>query len=119
VTPIYHFASVESPDHGHGTLWTTDRDSAKSLADWQRLDLADCQRYRADVTLDSEDSCDISSLLDLLNSPSADVAGLLSMVERGARAGARWVQLLDRTGGQWEEALLYLGDEQIPARPDP
>jgi hypothetical protein len=117
VTDLYRLDSVEKPDFGRDTVWTTDPESAEWLARWQAVaaDLPASRIYQAEVVIgDDECSFEVS---DAVPGGSRDAKGLVASAARtAAREGYRWVQFRDG-GRPWYEAILYLGDEPVPARP--
>jgi hypothetical protein len=118
VTALYRFTGVELPNLGPRTVWTTDRESAKWLAVWQAagVDLPASRVYHAEVPMDALSQLDVSDALRRIRDGSLDANGLLATAERRAPSGCRWLQLADR-GRPWKGAILYLGDEPVPARP--
>ena len=118
MTALYRFTDVELPNLGPRTVWTTERESAKWLAVWQAagVDIPASRVYYAEVPLDDLSQIDVSDLFRRIRNGSLDANGLLATTERRAPIGCRWMQFADR-GRPWKGAILYLGDEPVPARP--
>jgi hypothetical protein len=113
---VYRFDSIDSPDFGTGTVWTTQPENAKWLADWHGgADPSTSQLYRADVIIG--DDVVTFEVSDAIPNGWPDASGLVVSAARTAsRSGYRWVRFTDQER-PWRGAMLYLGDELVPAYP--
>ena len=110
---------VESPDFGRRTLWTMHPERAEWLAAWEAAgrDLPASRVYHVEITMgDDLSELDVSDALQGIRAGRLDANGLLGWAESRAPDGCLWVQFADH-GRSWTGAILYLGDEPLPARP--
>ena len=137
VTVIFRRALVGSPRSAQfaaGTFWTTEEGSAELLAQIEARtpDLPPSGGlYCAEVPIVRGENLApdevIKTLLQSLRlTPDEDRLrqirdALRTVGERRAKENLPWVQFVNRGPGLWEGAMLYTGDEPIPAelRPEP
>jgi hypothetical protein len=124
VTLLYRYASGEQPDFGRRTLWTMHADDAEWLARFEAWDAPTPsppgRLYSCEVTMgDDIRERDVSDEVRRVSDRSTTLEEFLDWLEFNPTKGYHWVQLVDHQGHMWRGAVLYLGDEPLPARPVP
>ncbi len=118
---LYRGDPAEPPQFGRRTFWTTHKESAEYLAQLEAATptLPPPHIYRADVTIgDDVVPRDIDHLLRLArDKPMRDALPLLrdGLLGTAEHAGRQWTQLM-ADGRSWKGAMIYLGDEPVPAQ---
>jgi hypothetical protein len=124
VTILYRSAPSESPRFGRGTFWTMHRDKADWLSqvEAETPNVPAHPLYEADVVMrDDLGEQQVDDVLPFLEGvPMGEALPRLrdTLLERGERSAAdgyRWVQYI-RLDRSWRGAMLYLGDDPIPAQ---
>lgn len=124
VTVIYR-STQDEPPFGRGNFWTMWPASAEFVAEVEAgtPNLPAQSLYHYEVVVgDRAAEQSVDDLLPLLEGTSKGNAlprlrdALLERGEKLAASGYAWVQFTDH-GRSWHGAMLYLGDERIPARP--
>ena len=115
MTVLYRATGVERPDLGRLTFWTTDPESAEWLATWAGESLPSRVYRTREIIVDPVEALDVSPFV---RDGRIDANDLLTSAERRVHPGCRWVQFEDH-GRLWKGAMLYLGDEPVPASPAP
>ena len=116
MTLLYRLDTADSPDFGSETFWTMRENEAAELARWEGR--AATATYRVEVVFDDTELVEMDvERLGRLRGGSFNRDDLLALVQDRAPADCAWVQFttgLD-PAGSWKGAMLYWGDEPLPA----
>jgi hypothetical protein len=119
MTVLYRGDPAEPPQFGSRTFWTTRKDSAEYLAQLEAATptLPPPRVYWADLTIgDDVVEQAIDDLLRLVrDKPNALQLLRDGLLGTAAHAGRQWMQLTD-DGRSWKGAMIYMGDEPVPAQ---
>jgi len=124
VTLLYRSDVVDSPKFGRGTFWTMHRNRAEYIAQVEAATpiLPESQIiYQADVTIgDAVREYPVDDRLrSVAGKPMGEALPLLrdALLTRAEQAGpVEWMQF---TAQDRPWAMLYVGDEPVPAHPVP